>query len=136
MPSKRSQNRLKDLLRSELGPGEGVALAVFGEYLKPGDWGSGPPTILAMTDRRVVGVVRRLTGAVTISWPFDRIVGVASERGRRRGVGSLAFTLPGDGFRLMAIHPDDAEAFRNAVEARLGSAEEDGAVQHRPGCTA
>jgi hypothetical protein len=116
MSNKRAHLKLLQMLEDELQPEELVQDVVYGEASDPGDVG-GPPTIVALTARRVVAMVKHRLSSTTCSWSYDQITAVATGKGLLTG--QLVFTVPGDSFILKRIPKGDAEHFRHEVEERI-----------------
>lgn len=116
MSNKRVHAKLLQMLEGELQAGEIVQKVVYGEASDPADLG-GPPTIVALTDRRVVAVVKHRLSSTSCSWNYDQITAVATGKGMLTG--QLVFTVPGDSFILKRIPKGDAEHFWHEVEERI-----------------
>jgi len=107
------------LLREQLQPGETVEMFVLGQGTVGDDIG-GPHIVVALTDRRIVGVVKALVRKTVVSWNLHEVNAVATGSGLMKA--SLVFKVPGDSFVVKRVNKAEADKFRNAVERALGRA--------------
>jgi hypothetical protein len=108
-------------------PGEEFIDQIYGRNPSSGDDPTGAPSIVVLTNRRVLAHSKRLIRSVTVSWDAGQINAV----GTGKGVAGdrLVFSLPGHDFILKKISRGTAEPFRRKVEQHLLRTPDPGPVQ-------
>lgn len=79
----------------------------------------GPTVGLALTDRRLIAVVKHAFSRSTVSWDHRQVTAVGEHTRMRES--EMVFTVPGDQFRVKHVPKADASRFRQAVEDIIAS---------------